>query len=88
MTPFTGPEPEPEQLPLPSKAESSGHAGGCVRDTEEFQVHTDLGDTDGNDMMMSVTRHMELPEPDSVVVVSEHEDEELLPGDHADNARP
>ena len=84
----TGPELEPEQLPLPSKAESPGHAGGCVRDTEEFQVHTDLGDSDGNDMMMSVTRHMELLEPDSVAVVSEDEDEELLPGDHTDNARP
>ena len=80
----TGPEPDPEQLPLPSKAESPRHAAGCVRDTEESQVHTDLGDTDGND----VTRRMEQQEPDSVGMVSEDEDEELLPGDHADNARP
>ena len=84
----TEPEQEPEQLLLPSEDESPGYASVGVHGMEESQVHTDLGDTDGNDMMMSVTRHMELPEPDSVAVVSEDGDEELLPGDHADNARP
>ena len=54
--------------------------------SEESQVLTDPGDKDST-AILSVARRIEQP-GSNPGVVSEDEDEKLLPGDCTDNARP